>query len=335
MKAAIYPGNGAELQIQDVNEPIAGSNDLVIKVHRCGVCGTDLHMTEGHAWQFPSGCIPGHEFAGEVVDIGYDVKSFKKGDLITALPSTGCGHCVACNAGNFVLCHNGPGVLGGFAEYMSIPHHVALKLPEHLGAADGALIEPLAVGLYGVRLANMAKGDNVLIMGAGVVALCAAYWAKHFGANRVVILSRSEWRKDMAIAMGADAVVLQSDSSDADIQEIFNGKADIVFECIGQPKQLMQAVNFARVLGKVVSLGFCTQPESVTPAIIGYKGVSMYFPVGYTLADFQYAADAMDKGHVDPKVMITSLQPLDDIAAIFSLLRGANRETKIHISPLL
>ncbi len=335
MKAAIYPGHGQALEIHDVEDPSPSSTDIVIKVHRCGICGTDLHMTEGHTWQFPTNCIPGHEFAGEIVDIGAEVKGYKKGDLITALPSTGCGQCVACHAGNYVLCHHSPGVLGGFAEYMSIPSKVALKLPTHLNAADGALIEPLAVGLYGVRIAQLQKNDTVLIMGAGSVALCTAFWAKHMGAKKVVILSRSAWRQTMALNIGADAVVVQSDTTEAELNELFAGKADVVFECIGQPNQLMQAVNYARVLGKVVSLGFCTQADPIIPAIIGYKGVSLFFPVGYTLQDFKYAADTMDKGHVDPKIMITSTRPLDDIALAFSSLRQANQETKIHISPLL
>jgi 2-desacetyl-2-hydroxyethyl bacteriochlorophyllide A dehydrogenase len=335
MKAAIYPGQGQALEIQEISEPKPSSSDIVIKVHRCGICGTDLHMTEGHSWQFPANCTPGHEFSGEIIELGSDVKNISIGDLITALPSTGCGKCIACHAGNFVLCHKGPGVLGGFAEYMSIPSQVALKLPTHLNAADGALIEPLAVGLYGVRTAKLKKNDNVLIMGAGSVALCTAFWAKHLGAKKVVILSRSEWRRSMALNIGVDAVVVQSENTEEELNQHFAGNADIVFECIGQPNQLMHAVKYVRVLGKVVSLGFCTQADPIIPAVTGYKGVSMYFPVGYTLQDFQYAADILDKGEVDPKIMISSTHPLTDIASVFSLLRGTNRETKVHISPLL
>jgi L-iditol 2-dehydrogenase len=91
MKAAIYPGNGADLVIDDRPDPEPGPNDLIIKVHRCGICGTDLHMTEGHAFQFPAGSTPGHEFAGEIVAIGREVSGWRAGDRLTALPSLGCG----------------------------------------------------------------------------------------------------------------------------------------------------------------------------------------------------------------------------------------------------
>src|SRR5262249_40733038 len=117
MKAAIYPGAGKAMVIEDVPDPTPGPDDVIIKVHRCGICGTDLHMTEGHQWQFSANTIPGHEYAGEIVEVGANVAGLRKGDLITALPSTGCGACEACRQGNFPLCHSAPGVMGGYAEY--------------------------------------------------------------------------------------------------------------------------------------------------------------------------------------------------------------------------
>lgn len=116
MKAAVYPGSGQPLSIENLPDPEPGPDDVVIKVQRCGICGTDLHMTQAHPfWQFAAGTVPGHEYAGEIVAVGSRVSNFKSGDRITALPSTGCGNCVACFQGNLSLCHNAPGVMGGFA----------------------------------------------------------------------------------------------------------------------------------------------------------------------------------------------------------------------------
>ncbi len=158
MKAVVYHGAGKPLALETLPDPEPGPDDVIVRVHRCGICGTDLHMTQGHQWDFPSGTVPGHEYAGEIVEVGSNVANFRKGDLITALPSTGCGHCEACYRGNLALCHNAPGVMGGYAELMRIPTSVAIKLPSTLSLADGALIEPLAVGLHGTRLSQHPAG---------------------------------------------------------------------------------------------------------------------------------------------------------------------------------
>lgn len=334
MKAAVYPGHGQPMVIETLPDPVPGPDDVVIQVHRCGICGTDLHMTEGHQWQFEPGTVPGHEYSGEVVALGRNVSTLNIGDIITALPSTGCGECVACHHGNLTLCHYSPGVMGGYAEMMKIPASVAIKLPDTLSVADGALIEPLAIALYGVRMSQIQPGDRVLVLGAGSVALCAIYWAKRLGAGRIVAMSRSKRREAMALQMGADAFVQYGDEERNEVTEALGGSPDLVFECIGSPGFVMKGIEHARTLGRVVSMGFCTSPDAIVPAVAGYKGVSLIFPVGYSLKDFQYVADVMDKGHIDPKVLISSVVSLDQLPATFDQLRGPNSETKVQVTPL-
>ncbi len=334
MKAIVYAGSGKPLTLETVPDPTPGADDVIVKVHRCGICGTDLHMTQGHQWDFPAGCIPGHEYAGEIVEVGANVTGYKIGDRITALPSTGCGHCEACKRGNLALCHYAPGVMGGYAEYMRIPTSVAIKLPSTISLADGALVEPLAIGLYGVRMSHIQPGDRVLILGAGSVALCAIYWARRLGASKIVAMSRSKRRETMALDMGADALVLFGDNEVGEVVEALGGPPDIVFECIGNPGFLAKAIQHARVFGQVISMGFCTSPDPIVPAMPGFKGVSLLFPVGYTLKDFHHVADVMDAGHADPKMLISSVVSLADLPAKFEQLRGPNNETKVHISPV-
>lgn len=335
MKAAVYPGAGKPMVIETLPDPEPGPEDVVIKVHRCGICGTDLHMTEGHQWEFPHGCVPGHEYAGEVVAVGSGVTTLKSGDVITALPSMGCGHCVACHSGNISLCRNAPGVMGGFAEFIRVPVSSAIKLPSTLSVADGALVEPLAIALYSVRLSRIQPGDRVLVLGAGSVALCAIYWARRLGAGRIVAMSRSERRKDLVMQMGADAFIQYGDNEVGEVMEALGGQPDIVYECVGNPGFIMKGIQHARTLGQVVSMGFCTSPDQIVPALAGFKGVSLLFPVGYSLKDFQYVADVMDAGHVDPKILITSVVGLDDLQATFERLRGSHQETKVQVSPFL
>lgn len=333
MKAAVYPGAGRPLVLEDLPDPEPGPEDVVVKVHRCGICGTDLHMTEGHQWQFAPGTVPGHEYAGEVVAVGAKVTGIRTGDLITALPSTGCGQCEACHRGNLALCHNAPGVMGGFAELMRIPAGVAVKLPATLSVADGALIEPLAVGLYATRMSHIQPGDRVLVLGAGSVALCAIYWARRLGAGRIVAMSRSVRRRHMALDMGAQAYVQYGENEIGEVLEALGGQPDIVFECVGKPGFVMKGIQHVRDFGQVVSLGFCTASDQFVPAVAGFKGVSLQFPVGYSLKDFRYVADVMDAGHVDPKVLISSVVTLDELPAAFEALRAPNDETKVQIAP--
>lgn len=333
MKAAVYRGAGQPLALETLPEPEPGPNDVIIEMHRCGICGTDLHMTEGGPWQFPPGTVPGHEYAGKVIECGSNVTQLKQGDLVTALPSTGCGRCEACYRGNLALCHKAPGVMGGYAELMRIPAEVAVKLPSTLTAADGALIEPLAVGLYGVRLSRIQPGDRVLVLGAGSVGLCVMYWARRMGAARIVALSRSERRARAATAMGADAFIRYGQNEVETAAAALGGRPDIVFECVGSPGFLMKAVEHVRDFGQVISMGFCTAPDQLVPAVTGFKGVSLRFPVGYALKDFEYVAAVMDKGHVDPKMLITSVISLSELPDRFEALRGPGNETKVQIRP--
>ena len=333
MRAAVYGGAGQPLVLETLPNPEPGPDDVIIEMHRCGICGTDLHMTEGGPWQFPSGTVPGHEYAGRVIECGSNVTRLKKGDLITALPSTGCGRCEACYRGNLALCHKAPGVMGGYAELMRIPTDVAVKLPNTLTAADGALIEPLAVGLYGVRLSQIQPGDRVLVLGAGSVGLCVIYWARRLGAARIVALSRSVRRAPAVAAMGADAFIRYGQNEVEAVTAALGGRPDIVFECVGSPGFLMKAVEHVRDFGQVMSMGFCTAPDQLVPAVTGFKGVSLRFPVGYSLKDFEYVANVMDKGHVDPKMLITSVIPLSELPGRFEALRGPGTETKVQIRP--
>ena len=334
MKAAVYPGEGKPIVIEELPDPKPGPDDVIIKVHRCGICGTDLHMTEGHQWDFPAGTVPGHEYAGEIVEIGSNVAGLRKGDRITALPSTGCGKCAACRRGNLALCHYAPGVMGGFAEYNRVPASVAVKLPGTLSLADGALVEPLAVGLHGIRVSHIQPGDRVLVLGAGSVALCAIYWARRLGAGRIVAMSRSPRRKQMALDMGADAFAAYGDNEVGEAVELLGGAPDIVYECVGMPGFVGKGIQHAAVYGQVISLGFCTSPDPIMPALAGFKGVSLQFPVGYSLKDFRYVADVMDKGHIDPKRLISRVIPLAELPQALAGLRAPNDETKVHVIPV-
>lgn len=331
MKAAVYPGHGKPITIETLPDPEPGPGELVIKVHRCGICGTDLSMTKGEMWDYGPGSQLGHEYAGEIVALGSGVKGFRLGDPISVLPSGACGHCAGCAGSNPVLCRESGGAMHGFAEFARLPAELAVKLPTTLSMTDGALVEPLAVSRYGVRQSGLKAGDTVLVLGGGTVALYAIYWARRMGARRIVAISRSERRKALCLEMGANAFVTFGDDEIGEVVEALGGAPDIVYECVGSEGMLTKAVMHASLYGRIVSLGFCTRPDPVMPAMAAYKCVTMQFLVGYTMQDFLTIADQMDKGHVDPKAIVTSTIGLDELPSIFEALRRPNNETKVHV----
>lgn len=339
MKAAIYPGGGKPIVIENLPAPRPGPDDVLIKVHRCGVCGTDLSMTKGTMWDFGTNVQFGHEYAGEIIEIGRNVSNFRVGERIAVLPSVACGQCSSCrDHGNNVLCQASPAsAMKGFAELAVVPTSVATRLPSTLSMADGALIEPLAISLYGVQLAQIRPGDPVLVLGGGTVALYAIYWARRLGAGRIVAMSRSARRKDLSLAMGADAFIAYGDNEVGEVIEALGGSPKFVFECVGAEGMLMKATMHVAQFGKIVSLGFCTAPDPVIPGMASYKCASFQFAVGYSMKEFLYIAEQLNRDAIaqanlpDIKQLITSDIPLADLPRMFDVLRGTNNETKVHV----
>jgi 2-desacetyl-2-hydroxyethyl bacteriochlorophyllide A dehydrogenase len=334
VKAAVFQGAGQAraLALEVIDDPTPGPTDLIIEVARCGICGTDLHMTSGHGWDFPTGSVLGHEYAGEVVAVGSAVARFRIGDRVSGMARAGCGACEACFRGMPLLCATAVGAgMGGFGEYLRLPERAAVALPQTLSIADGALVEPLAVGLHGVRMADMQMGARVLVLGAGSVGLAVIFWARRLGASRVVAASRSLTRAAMALDMGADAFVQTGADEIAQVVEALGGPPDVVFECAGAVGLLQQAINHVRPFGKLMSLGFCTSPDPVVPGTAAFKQVQISFPLTYSPGEFQFVADMMLAGKVDPKAMITSTIALADLPGTFEALRGPNDQTKVHV----
>jgi 2-desacetyl-2-hydroxyethyl bacteriochlorophyllide A dehydrogenase len=337
MRAAIFRGVGLPLAIENLPDPTPGKGEVVMKVGRCGVCGSDLHMTDGHSpmFSYPVGSQMGHEFAGEVVAVGADVTRLKIGDRITAMPFHGCGKCLTCLAGKPNFCAEFKGNAPGFAEYALTTERVAVKLPSTLGMDDGALIEPLAVGMHGVALAKMEPGAKVLVIGAGPIGLAAVFWARQLGAGQIAVTASSRRRESMALQMGANHFVMpENGQSLAEASAAaLGGAPDVVFECVGKNDLIAESVNCVRPAGCVVVLGFCTVPDSFIPALAVWKEVRMQFAVTYSLGEFEHVARTLDAGHVEPRAMITDTVSLDQLPAAFEALRERSNQCKVMLNP--
>ena len=333
MKAAVLYRSDQPLVVEERPDPAPSPSDIVIKVRRCGICGSDLHVNQGPVRTVPGGMVMGHEFAGEIVELGANVTSLDKGQMVAVYPSTGCGACPACQTGNVNLCPKARHIMGGYAEYACVPAEAAVALADGMTAAEGALIEPLAVGLYGVRLARINPGDRVLVLGGGAVAMAAVYWARRLGAGRIAAISRSDSRASLALDMGADSFIRYGEGEIEEVIETLGGVPDVVLECVGVPGMLGKAIAHCRPFGNVLSLGFCNLPDPIVPAAAGFKSVTLQFPTGHTMKDFRHVAASIRSGHVDPGRMITSVIPLTEVPAKFQAMLAGSAETKVQIAP--
>jgi threonine dehydrogenase-like Zn-dependent dehydrogenase len=333
MRAAVFRGPGQPLNIETLPDPEPLPTEAVIKVKRCGVCGTDLHMTSGHGNDAPIGSVIGHEYCGEVVALGEDATGLKIGDFVTAVPAAGCGHCPACVAGYTMACLKMEGMVGGFGEFMRISAPNAIVLPSTLSPADGALVEPLAVGLRGAALAGMRPGARVAVLGAGSIGLAAIYWARLLGAGRIVAISRSARRADLALEMGATAFEALGDGEEERICAALGGPPEVVLECAGAVGMMQKAVELVASGGMVVSLGFCTSPDPILPSLATWKQVTIKFSFTYDLNEFRHSADVLSAGHVEPRRMVSRVVGLDAFPQTFESLRAGANETKLHLDP--
>src|SRR6218665_367615 len=333
MRAAVFKGAGTPLVVETIDDPTPGEGEAVIKVQRCGVCGTDLHMTSGHGMDAELNSVIGHEYCGEVVALGKGVENLKLGQIVTAIPCAGCGVCAACTSGYAIACTQMHGMVGGFGKYMRIAARSSVVLPASLSAADGALVEPLAVGLRGVRLAQMEPGARVAVLGAGAIGLSAIYWARLLGAGKIVAISRSARRAELAGQMGADGFEALGEGDVERVAAALGGMPDVVLECVGAVGMTQKAVELVAPGGTVVSLGFCTSPDPIVPSLATWKRVTIKFSFAYDLREFEHSAAMLDAGHVAPRLMVSKTVGLDAFPAMLESLRAGANETKVHIDP--
>lgn len=342
MRAAVFHRPGEKLRIETLPDPRPGPREVVVKVGRCGICGTDLHITEAAAGRMclPAGAVPGHEFAGEVVEIGAEVSALRLGDHVAVMPFIGCGTCRACLSGTPDQCrsvrNSGMGEEpGGYAQFARAGAESCVVLPRAVGLAAGALVEPMAVALHGVRAANLQHGDTVLVIGAGPIGLATIYWAARAGA-RVIATARSNARAALARAMGAQDFILPEpgQSLARAARGALGAAPDVVFECVGLPGLIETSIACVRRRGLVVVLGFCVAADRLSPAVAVMKEVRLAFSFIYDRREFEIAADALARAEAPgPQAMITEVVGLDAAPDAFEALRARTHQCKVQIAP--
>lgn len=342
MKAAVFKAAGEPLVVEDVRDPAPGPSELVLKVRACGICGTDLHWSENRrtdvGWRVlePS-AVMGHEFAGEVVEVGREARGWKVGDRVCAQPFIGCGSCPACLAGRAYRCPQvtnraSLSLPGAYAEYTRAGANATLRLPESVGFRDGALVEPLAVGLNAVEKAQLKPGDSALIVGAGPVGLAVALWCRFFGARHVIVSDLVAARAEKALAFATAAI----DASREDVKsrvEAIAGSVPVVFDCVGAPGSLQLVIDTAPPDARVVVVGLCMAPDTVFPTRALTKELDLSFAFVYRRRHFEIVLDLLAQERIDPSALVTSRVGLDAFPDAFERLKKPSDQVKVMLEP--
>jgi (R,R)-butanediol dehydrogenase / meso-butanediol dehydrogenase / diacetyl reductase len=316
-----------------VPQPCPAADEVIVRVGRCGICGSDLHMTREPAFGVRPGMILGHEFAGEVVERGSAVQQLKLGDRVAVAPLRGCGSCLSCLKGEPAWCSQMKLQGGGYAEYAAAADRQCLKLPAATTEEDGALVEPLAVALHGVALSGLMPGARVLVMGAGPIGLGVAYWARRNGAIKVAVSDVNTLKSELAHAVGATSFVkVEPDAVDA-VARALGAPPDIVFECVGRPGMLAQALEHVRIRGTIILLGLCTSLDSFVPFRAVSKEVRFVSSAFFNLHEYQAALDILEGGHSVAKALITDTVSLSAMPPVFESLRGRSSQCKVMVRP--
>ncbi|MCP5069221.1 MAG: alcohol dehydrogenase catalytic domain-containing protein [bacterium] len=333
MQAVIVRAPGA-LSVADVPDPTPTEGQAALRVTACGICGTDLRLHEAGA--LAPGTVMGHEFCGEVVEAAGQLRV---GQRVTALPVHSCGRCERCRSGLGAYCAEQRSIglgdrPGAYAEFVAVAAHETVQLPDGVDDDHGALVEPLAVALHAVNVGRIRRGESCLVIGAGPIGLGVALWARHFGAHDVIVAERCPSRRALAEQMGATHLIdPDSEELPTSLQRITAEGPNVVFEAVGVPGLIQQAIGHVRFRGRLVVTGMCVAPDQIQPALALTKETSIFFALSYEKDDFQYTVDMIDQERIAPAPMITDRVGLDGVGSAFQALEKPDQQCKVLIEP--
>ncbi|MGP1353019.1 MAG: L-threonine 3-dehydrogenase [Parasphingopyxis sp.] len=310
MKSLVKAKSEPGLWMEDSPMPTTGPNDLLIRVKKTAICGTDMHIYNWDDWAqrtIPVPMIVGHEFMGEIVEMGSEVRGFAIGDRVSAEGHITCGHCRNCRAGNRHLCRNTEGIgvnrTGAFAEYISVPAFNAYKLPDEVTDDIAALFDPFGNAVH-TALAQDMVGEDVLITGAGPIGAMAAAVSKHVGAQNVVVTDVNDYRLDLAKTLGATRTVnvanedLRDVMADLGMTEGF----DVGLEMSGAPSGFEQMLDVMNHGGRIALLGLLPEGTGINWDHVIFKGLEIRGIYGRRMFETWYKMSAMIKSglNIDP-----------------------------------
>ena len=312
--------------------PQVGTDEIRIKVQRVGVCGSDMHAFQGtHPFVHPP-MVLGHEVAGVIDEVGGNVKGLTKGDLVTIEPNLVCGECYNCQTGRYNICEKLQvigcvGYYGGQAEYLVVKAEEVFKLPKDWNADKAVLVEPLAVGVHAIRQAKMLTGENIIIIGAGMIGQATLQAAFVAGAHKILVSDLVDTRLELAKKSGATAVVNPKKKDIFQVaKEIFGSNgADMVFDCVGNEITLDTAINVARKGSKIIMVGVPEGKILVNMAYVQDRELEIIGTIMYTAVDYEATIQYMNDGRMKIDGLITHHFSLDQVYEAFETALNPSR----------
>jgi threonine 3-dehydrogenase len=342
MKAVVKvsPGPGAE--VRDVPVPEAGPGEVLLRILRAGVCGTDLHIWSWDRWsqgRLKPPVTLGHEFVGEIVGLGAGVAGLATGDRVACESHIVCHTCIACRTGNAHVCENtrilGVDVNGGFAEFVSVPGVNCWRVPEGLPLEVAAVMEPCGNAVH-TAFAGELSGRSIAVTGCGPIGLFAIGVARAAGAAHVFASDVSPYRLELARAMQADAVIdARSESLTERVRALTDGRMlDGVLEMSGHPAAVRDGLGALRMGGRLSMLGLPTEPfELDWNRLVIFKGVTLHGIIGRRMYETWFQMDQLLRsGRLDLRPAITHVMPMERFEEAIGLLRDG-RAGKVVLVP--
>jgi len=336
MKSLVKAKAEKGIWLQDTPEPEVGHNDLLIKIRKTAICGTDMHIYNWDEWSqktIPVPMVVGHEYVGEVVGMGQEVKGFKVGDRVSGEGHITCGHCRNCRAGRVHLCRNTEGVgvnrPGAFAEYLVIPAFNAFKIPDNISDDLASIFDPFGNAVH-TALSFDLVGEDVLITGAGPIGIMAAAVAKHVGARHVVVTDINPYRLELAKKMGATRAV---DVSKEDLKDVMNELGmtegfDVGLEMSGVPVAFRDMLNKMNHGGKIAMLGIPPQDVAIDWNQVIFKGLVIKGIYGREMFETWYKMASLLQSGLDLSPIITHTFSIDDFQKGFDTM-GSGHSGKV------
>jgi threonine 3-dehydrogenase len=332
MKALVKAHAERGLWLQDVPEPEPGINDVLIKVHKTGICGTDLHIYKWDDWArqtIPVPMVVGHEFVGEVIRVGSNVSDFHQGEIVSAEGHVVCGRCRNCLAGRRHLCKDTVGIgvnrPGAFAEFISVPMTNVWHHRDGVDEEVAAIFDPFGNAVH-TALAFEVLGEDVLITGAGPIGIMAIPVAKHAGARHVVITDVNDYRLDLARQMGATVALNVTNGSLDEVQRDLGMKEgfDVGLEMSGNPSALRSMVDHMCHGGKIAMLGIPSSPIEIDWNKVIFNMLTLKGIYGREMYETWYQMSVMLESGLNLKPVITHRFPYTEFEQGFTAMESGS-----------
>jgi len=336
MKALVKSRREPGLWMEDVPMPETGPNDVLIRIHKSAICGTDMHIWNWDAWSQKTIPVPmhvGHEYVGIIEKVGDEVEGYKVGDRVSGEGHIVCGHCRNCRAGKRHLCPNTRGVgvnrPGSFAEYLSLPASNLFKVPDGISDDLASIFDPYGNAAHTALSFDMV-GEDVLITGAGPIGIMAVAIAKHVGARNVVITDVNPYRLDLARKMGATRAVDVSKEKLADVEKELGMTEgfDIGMEMSGNGGAFRGMIDSMANGGRIAMLGILGEDVAVDWGKVIFKGLFLKGIYGREMFETWYKMAAMIQGGLDISPIITHHFPIDEFQKGFEVM-GSGKSGKV------